>query len=317
MILDVKIPVGLPTRVVADRDLHGEKKKYRTNRMIKLADTYLVLKALSTSGKFQHWKGQADILADRCKISEWTLRNRVKEMITLGLIAFSESEQWTGCMQMVQDLNLCNWTKFLEVFLIDGRNLDFHNIAYDTDKTTQTLEYHIRALEFQENRYSQLNAIRVKLQKNPESYQQLCQLLLKHVPGCTPEELKDEEKFAIRLFWLQQNAFKVWPVASSPGSKYAYELINCVNACLDRSAKGIRKSHNLKSCLSTTYLKRQLKRRGLMEIKHHPALISLDRNRKSSDYTTSYDGLRKCTKWHLPASVTPVPTSPQRPSKAA
>lgn len=307
MKLEIKIPVGFASKVVTDRDLHGERQKYRTNRTIKLADTWLVLKSLTTSGKIQNYKDQLESLAEICKVSEWTLRNRLKQLKEMQLVKFTYYD--TGC-RYEKDLLIANWNRFLDEFLIDTRFVEYHIVAYDSTEQKKTLEYAIRAIEFEENRYNQMLAIRSQLQKNPQLFNQLCVLMMKHVPGCKPEDFSDIRKFIDRLFWLQKHSFKHWPKADNEGSKYVYELINQINACLDRSAKGIRRSHGYKSCLSTTYLKRQLTKRGFAELRRNSAHISTERQRKPKECLVNYESSSKATKWHLPDSLRIKPLNP-------
>lgn len=249
MVNEIKILKGLAELLVSDRQ---KRKEYVTARTIKAFDTFICLKALTTSGHIQNYPGQMDLLLKFCKISKAIFYTRINYLQAKGFVTKDKRK-----------ISLASWEKVADQYELPI--VDFISLNYDSENKLQTAEYLIRALEAKQNQDSQLKAAVYKLNKTPEIKEAFFQYT-------GNQELTLEN---IHLAQVKSFAF----------GAAVYDQLHQVNVDLQRTATSIKKAYKYKSIRNVAYLKRELERRGLAVITKRPGSICRYLGQKKKEKT--------------------------------
>lgn len=291
MIIPVKIYKGLAGSLLRQRvqcGEHSKDKPYMVNRIVKIYDTFIALKTLTTSGHIQNYIGQLDLILERCKVSRSTLYSRLSELEKMSLVTREKSG---SSIRLV----LKSWKQIADELLI---NLDeYYIIKYDLNKPEQRIEYHLRDVEFEEAADKQKLGLTSTLSKIPNK-DNIYALLVFH--GADQSRLHELDYFCECLKNIQQKLFV-------SGTDRRDALFN-LNPVIARSAHTIRTAHGLKCKLSVKYLKHQLSSRGFRTFLQPKAVVSEKRSHLPDDlYTVKYEAGKPgkwddlgVTVWHLP-----------------
>lgn len=287
MILELKILKGLGTEAVRKREL---RIKNQTNRDIKAYAFWTFLKNQTESGFLHRYHEQIDTFLPLLKISYGTFYTYLKYAEQLNLVTRQEGALKLASYDFVM--------KQLDIF-----EKDFYIVNYDTEHPKQKIEHILNALEFQENSEKQEKAIEVKISKNSII------------------------KSAFQLYWIQQgvqmefnlhNLKKTQQLIFEAGAadRIYIPLMELVNPEIFRNSRTIAAAHNYKARRLVTYLKRKLKRGGLVGVyNNEKAVCRYNKNKvegntrgKNENAFCFYNPKDKEKYWSKPQTVIINPT---------
>jgi hypothetical protein len=236
LILQLKILKGLSGSVVKKRAL---RFKRQTNRAVKAYALWIYFKNLTESGFIQNIESQLPAILEQLKISRGTFYNWLKYAKELQLIN-----------KQGNTIQLTSYAAVIEELSLPGK--EFIYINYDTEHKKQKIEHIIDVLEFHENHELQTKAIEWKLSHNSIIMAAFKFFWLSKGQPDLPFNLDNLKKAQTILF-------------ESGAAQRIYEpLMDIVNPVVGRNSNTIRMAHNYKSRRGVTYLKRKLKRLGLI-----------------------------------------------------
>lgn len=283
MVKTIKILKGLSSDVVRFRAI---RHKYETNRAIKAYSLWVLLKNETESGIIHHYEKQLPYLLELLKVSRATFYNYLRYAEQLKLIERQGGTIKLASYQSVID-DLC---------LIDK---SFIYINYDLTHEKQKIEHILNTLEFHENSEKQAKAIEVKISKNS--------IIMA----------------AFNLFWFGRgqpnipfnldNLKKVQKILFESGAaeRIYIPLMELVNPEIFRNSATIAAAHKYKARRLVTYLKRKLKKAGLIGIyKGDNPTCFYDKNSqegiqrgKNPNAFCFYNSKDKTKVWHKPHSI--------------
>lgn len=308
---EIKFPKGLARFLVCDRKMVS---KYQTNRTVKLLGFYAALKSTNTCGVIKDFTGQLPDLLAVCKVSRTLFYTRLKQCEKLELLTIK------GKHQSAPKICLTSWDKVCEMF--DVEFTGHHTINYDLHDTKKTPEHFINLIHLQEKDAQIRQQISKKLSSNPtikKGYEIYAKLT------------NNEKPFtATNLFEAQRKSY------SEGAPEGVYEVLHQINPDPNRCVKSIQKDFSMKSHRSSTYLKRNLEKRGMISIqKREPSIcnytetlgplptnngfvsvnffmpsVAKKRAKKDNCYHTWYskaEGNRKIRTWFITDSVKITP----------
>lgn len=238
MVQTLRFPVGLAKAIINQRVI---VLKYETNRVIKAFDMFTCLKSTNTCGVISNYTQQLPELLAICKISRTLFYTRLKDCIELKLIS-----------KRGDDLQLTSWFKACELFDVIETGA-FHNINYNVNDTKQTAQHIIAAIALKEQRQIIQTQVAKKLNANPDV----------------------KEAYHVYVKYFKQSSTEFSPTAlfnaqrrtySEGAPAVIYEALHKINPDPNITVKSIQKQFGMKSHRSATYLKRNLAKRGLVEI---------------------------------------------------
>lgn len=282
MIKAFKIPRGLPTAIVGERE--KSPKGYNINRVLPAVDLFLCLK--NESHKIHNYQKQLPYLLALCKCSKATFYKRLKECESRGLVKIEKKRHiW-----------LTSWHQLAQIFMYDER-LGFHTVNYNLDDDKQEIRYILKALEIRENEERQVYAIAKRLAAHPDNkqaYEQFC-----YLNGLNGEfNLKDYEAAKKRSFALGTE-------------RSIYDLLHELNLSLSRNVNTIANAHGYKHWQGAAYLKAQLAARELIKVVQITPTICYYKNSKNSEDTKKgstkfgrfYNNVNKVALWYHPDEI--------------
>ena len=219
---------------------------YFTNQSIKHWSTWFLLKGITNSGYIKDWIKQKEYLLNFCKTTETTFRTHLNALIELELISI-ESDY---------SITLTSYENAADILGIHFSGT--YKINYDIhEENNQTFQYLLRAEEMRTNQHVQLEALVLKLDKNPTIMDWCMPIFNKD--GYSENNLKNDPKLLqTLLFKLQQEAFIY-------GSDI-YEIIHRLRADINRGVECCAKQHSYKSAQSVSYLKSVLINQGIISV---------------------------------------------------
>lgn len=271
---NVPVLKGAPQALCSERHL---RTKYHTNREIKYWSTYFLLKALTTSGDIQDWRGQRSLILTFLQLSESVFYRHLNVLQEKGLLTVDE------------DFNI-RLTNYKEAAAIIGLFFDgLIHVPYNPFKNAgkQIFQYFLRVEEIRHNQCKQLDALVYHLDKNPP----LRNLLLLHLVhmGADQQRLHKDRKY------LQERLLELQKVAFRHGSDILRELFE-YRADINRGIRGIQGHHDYISKTSVSYLKRRLHELKLVQVQK-VCVESKVRSRVYVPDPTATGGQREGYKW--------------------
>lgn len=240
---EIKIPRGLATAVAKMRELRGEHavktgKGYETNRAFKAVETYLYLKTLTTSGKIQIRHNESttafmERVATECRVSPNTLLTRLSWAQELNLLTYNE-----------RSITVSSYTNVCQMYHIKKEITIYHE-----EETSPKLEYILKTKVIEENKNRQRFMFEKKVKANPVLHKELKEFF--------PQAKTIEE--------LRQALEKVMETLFVKGSKLIEYLKN-INPTLAVGNTALLNMFGFKSYLSTTYIKRCLQKKNLIQV---------------------------------------------------
>ena len=243
-----KVPVlkGAPQLLVSERHL---RNVYHTNRDIKYWSVYFLLKAMTTSGDIQDWRGQRKLILDFLQIgAESTFYRYLNKLQEMRLLTVDDC----------YNIRLVSYKDAADIMGLYYEGLI--HIPYNPYKNAgkQIFQYFLRAEEIRQNQCKQLDALVYHLDNNPPLRNILLMLLVK--AGADQQRmLKEKKYFQERLLELQKASFR-------HGSDILRELFEH-RADINRGVRGIQGHHDYKHQTSVSYLKRRLFDLKLVSVK--------------------------------------------------
>ena len=202
---------------------------------------FTCLKSTNTCGVISDYAGQLPDLLTFCKISRTLFYTRLKDCIELKLIS-----------RRGDDLQLTSWFKACELFDVVETGV-FHTINYDLNDTKKTVQHIIAAIALKEQRQIIQTQVSKKLNANPD-VKEAYHVYVKHF------KQSSTEFSPTALFNAQRRTY------SEGAPAVIYEALHKINPDPNITVKSIQKQFGMKSHRSATYLKRNLAKRGLVEI---------------------------------------------------
>jgi hypothetical protein len=243
---EIKILKGLASQLVSDRK---KRTKYVTNRILKAFDLFICLKAQTTSGHIKDYRDQINTLLPFCKCGYSTFWTRLNELEDLKLIEF------TGGGMFAPHISLASWQKVAEMY--DIVSIDFITVRYDEKNKLQNVEYILKAVEILENQQAQATQAKRKLNKTPEIQDAFDDFYKK--------QNKKVDFNLVNLFELQKETFSLGAAD--------YDALHAINPDVNRSSMRMKDQYQFHSIRNVAYMKRQLKKRGLADVKHREAPV--------------------------------------------
>ena len=246
--MEVKVYPDLIRKLLPMREERGAYavktgKAYRTNREIKILDTFFILKALTTTGKIKNYKTRKDELSKACKISWSTFQSRIKELETKELISIqNKSIVCTG------------WRKLIDLYDFDPKYE--YVVKYDEDNKAQKLYFHFMDVEIEDNCRSQKEQFLKKFADNPHR-DFLLQRLVATAVATEQQLINDEALLRKALGMLQRERF----VNGTNRNDQIFSL----NPFVGRSVATLRIDYGFKSNRSVTYTRRKIAATGIRQ----------------------------------------------------
>jgi hypothetical protein len=237
--ISISIPYDLASYAVCQRNLVN---KYETNQIIKALDTWLVLKHETTSGTIQQWNAQKQWLFTLCKCSETIFRHRLRVLQDLGLLSIAAGS-----------LHVCSWDKVAAKFSWDINK--YFTVQYNINDK-QRLQEWIIAAEIEDNKHRQEYALLTKLNKNPESYNEIIAAAI--ASGAERDKLKSASYL---LSWMRV----LYTSGFAKGSDIHNVLID-FRPDNNRSVRGIANAWNCKHPVTISYWKKIMQDRKIIDI---------------------------------------------------
>lgn len=283
MIIPIKILTGLSTEVVKMREIRNKNK---TNRNILAYALYTWLKNKTTAGVIHHYDKQLETLLEGSNISRSSFYRYLNYAEDLKLIT---RNTYTGT------LKLAGYASVMEnLYIIEKA---FTTIYYDTDK--HKLNFIFETLEIHENKARQLTAVNGKISKNPIV------------------------NSAFKLFWISQgvpdqaytldNLLKTQKLIFEKGTaaRIYQPLMEIVNPHFNRSSYGIAAAHGYLRARNTTYLKRKLVKRNLINVldieapvcRYRKDRIEGNIRGKNENAFTTWNKAKNAAEWKQPQQI--------------
>jgi hypothetical protein len=276
--IDQKMPTKVPV-ITGSEDIlvlcREERNVYQTNRIIKVYACWYLLKALTTSGKIQGWRGQLSKLLPWLQLSERTFYRHLDTMEEIGLVSFPPGSN---------DITFISYERAADILGIFYHGT--HSIDYDPEKQKgkQLFQYLLRGEELRRQQHKQLEAIRYYLDENPSEKADLVQLLQN--AGYQRSKLEKNIRYLQEcLLELQLQVFK-------KGSAI-FDLIFWRRADINRCVTTIQRDHKYKHKTSVSYMKKVMAKFGLITVKKRHSESEV---RSRLEYADG-NGKRQAYKW--------------------
>lgn len=287
MELKLKVLKGLSTELCREREL---RYKYETNRAFKAAALFTYLRNQTSSDTIwlSHFKHAADKYASDMGISRASFYNYISYAQDLGLVEYRSGR-----------IQFTSYTKICKKYLLDTQL-----ITISHDPANCSLEYTLKALEYEEARERMTMGLNSKVRNNPT---------VKAAFAVEASNLGVQEEVIFNpgdLFKLQQYAF------AAGGSETTYETLFIANPDLNRNLFTIARARKMKSYISAQYERKRLEKLKLIIITERPMVqcpykLAPEKGKikgKSPKRRRCYDTEHKVAFWQLPHSITLNPS---------
>lgn len=238
--LQISIPYDLARYVTGSRKL---VRKYETNQLIKALDTWLILKAETSSGYIQQWNSQKKYLLSICKISESIFRHRLNILADLKILSYNR-----------YGITVASWEKFGESLNIETNNR--LTVNYCTNDKSKVCQW-IIAAEIEDNKQRQEYALLLKLNKNLECKTEIREALLK--AGADRKRLDSDTGYFIAMM-------KAYYLSDFVSKSDIHDILIHFRPDNNRSVYGMANAWNCKHPQTVSYWKNKLKRSGIIDI---------------------------------------------------
>lgn len=250
--IQISIPFDLARYVTGARKL---VRKYETNQLIKALDTWLILKAETSSGYIQQWNRQKDYLLKICKVSESIFRHRLNILADLKILQYNR-----------HGITVASWEKFGASLNIETDNrLTVNYCIHDKSKVQQW----IIATEIEDNKQRQEYALLLKLNKNLECKTEIRETLIKS--GADRTRLNSDTAYFIAMM-------KAFYLSDFVSKSEIHNVLIHFRPDNNRSVYGMAKAWNCKHPQTVSYWKKKLKQSNIIDIQKL-SIESLSRTR--------------------------------------
>ncbi len=283
MLNKVKIPKLLSSAIACSRELVNV---YETSPVIKIYETFLYLKSISTSGKIQPMAGES-YHAFVCRLSETCMLSKNSMYTRIALLNTEEllKKDIHNC------ITLASWKTVREKLNIH-KNQEFYEIKI-TDQTPK-LEYILKTYALKENKDQQQYMFGIKSTNN--RIKEAIKSVFPVVPQSSVELRELIVKMQIATFKMRSDS---------------YDIIHSLRADDNLSLHGIRRLYGFKSTKSSTYMKRVLEKLKLITVEKR-VFLSKECTRRAHSILTSelipatYVWLKrqKMREWIMPDKIT-------------